>query len=138
VGTVVQTADQLGIDPLALLSLVYWESGGGNPTAANVTSAERSYGLYQLNLNVNPISVADAINPVTASAYWAAHYGPSGQAFWREFGGQAAFTADPITFLTHWVPAVQVSQPWQPWMAQQALAQAQAGLAAYYAGGGRG
>lgn len=121
INSVIQTANNLGIDPNALLALVAWESNNFNPQAAAVTSRENSHGYYQLNLNVHPISQACADDPACASNYWQQAFGPRAKALYDALGGDAAFQRDPSGFLQAWVPRVQGSDPWTPTIAQIAL-----------------
>lgn len=123
----VAVAQNLGIDPLALLALVSQESAG-SPTAVNAQDPGGSYGLYQLNRNANPYPIAQLEDPAWSSAYWQKIYGPTAISLWNTLGGEPAFQANPVGFLQQWVPAVQVSQPWDTGIASRAYAQAQAWL----------
>ena len=52
-----------------MLSAISMAESGGDPTAANVTDRERSYGLFQINLNAHNLTPQQAMDPAASAQY---------------------------------------------------------------------
>ncbi len=116
---IIQQANQLGIDPTALLAIAAHESSF--QTNNDTGDSGKSWGLFQLNSNVWSIPFSQAITARGNTDFWVANFGGTAKRLYDQNGGTAAFLRDPQGFLQGWVPAVQVSDPWTPQMATDAL-----------------
>jgi hypothetical protein len=74
---------------------------GGNPNATNESSIERSYGPFQININVHNLTREQALDPRTNIRYAGSLYASQGWNPWRtqyeyDNGLAAASTVTPI------------------------------------------
>lgn len=115
----------LGFDWVVATMAIAAQESGFDPDAANIRppspgdTGEASYGIWQINLNVHPLTPDQARDPAQATAYWLANL-PSVSS-WQACGGSKAFSADPNAMMQCYAPKTQKSVGWDAAIADRAL-----------------